>query len=136
VFEIGVATAKIFRVNPNTIKKRQAVPTSSETTPTTSEPKPRRKRREPPLKPLPTEGFCRLKQVLHVFPVSRASWYDGIRDGRYPKPIRIGKKMVAWRVEDIRRLLDVDIGDDVMASLEDEGREDRNRNRLGVSRTS
>lgn len=56
------------------------------------------------LTPLPAEGLIRMAQVLAVFPVGRTTWQNGVRSGRYPKPVRIGKSAVAWRVEDIRRL--------------------------------
>jgi len=55
---------------------------------------------------LPAEGFVRIREVLAVFPVSVSIWWAGIRSGQYPKPYRIGKRAVAWRVEDIRALID------------------------------
>ncbi|MBL8407519.1 MAG: AlpA family phage regulatory protein [Candidatus Accumulibacter sp.] len=54
---------------------------------------------------LPAEGYARLPQVLATFPVSKSAWWDGIRTGRFPKPVRLGARTVAWRVEDIRLLI-------------------------------
>lgn len=54
---------------------------------------------------LPKEGFAKIKTVLSVFPISRTQFYDGIKDGIYPKPIKLGKRSVAWRVSDIRELI-------------------------------
>lgn len=54
---------------------------------------------------LPAEGLIRLPTVLSVYPVARSTWWKGIREGRYPPPVRIGAKSVAWRVNDIRRLI-------------------------------
>ncbi len=54
---------------------------------------------------LPETGFMRLHEVLKVFPVSKSTWWAGVKDGRYPKPIKLGPKMTAWRVEDIRKLI-------------------------------
>ena len=54
---------------------------------------------------LPETGFVRLPDVLKVFPVSKSTWWAGVKDGRYPKPIKLGAKMTAWRVEDIRALI-------------------------------
>ncbi len=54
---------------------------------------------------LPAEGYARLPQVLAAFPVSKSTWWNGIRTGRFPKPVRLGPRTVAWRVEDIRRLI-------------------------------
>lgn len=54
----------------------------------------------------PLVGYLRLKQVLAIFPVSASTWWRGVRVGRYPKPVRLGKNMTAWRVEDIRALVE------------------------------
>ncbi|MCF6199421.1 MAG: AlpA family phage regulatory protein [Hyphomicrobiaceae bacterium] len=55
---------------------------------------------------LPPTGFLRLPQVLKLIPVGRASWWEGMKQGRYPKGVKIGKRSTAWRVEDIRDLID------------------------------
>jgi prophage regulatory protein len=55
---------------------------------------------------IPEFGFLRLKQVLEIFPVSKSTWYDGIKAGLYPKPVNLSPSTVAWRVEDIRRLVE------------------------------
>ena len=54
---------------------------------------------------LPTEGFVRLPQVLAVYPVGRSSWWAGVKAGRYPAPVKLGPRVTAWRVEDVRQLL-------------------------------
>jgi predicted DNA-binding transcriptional regulator AlpA len=55
---------------------------------------------------LPVEGFLRLGQVLTIYPVSRSSWWEGIRAGLYPPPYRLGVRSVGWKTSDIRRLVD------------------------------
>ena len=50
--------------------------------------------------------FLRLRQVLELFPVSRSTWYAGVKDGRYPAPIKIGSRAVAWLLIDIERLIE------------------------------
>lgn len=54
---------------------------------------------------LPKEGFVRLSTVLKLIPVSVATWYRGLKSGKFPKPINLGPNSVAWRVEDIRELI-------------------------------
>ena len=54
---------------------------------------------------LPETGFLRLPQVLKVFPVSKSTWWAGVKEGRYPQPVKLSPKMTAWRVEDIRALI-------------------------------
>ena len=50
--------------------------------------------------------LLRLPAVLNLFPVSRSTWYEGVKVGRYPSPVRLGPASVAWRGADIQRLLD------------------------------
>jgi len=54
---------------------------------------------------LPDEGFVLEKTVLALYPVGRTTWWQGVRDGRFPKPCRLSARRVGWRVSDIRRLL-------------------------------
>lgn len=54
---------------------------------------------------LPDTGFLRLPQVLMLVPVSKSSWWAGVREGRYPAAVKIGERCTAWRAEDIRDLI-------------------------------
>ena len=58
------------------------------------------------ISPLPKEGFVRLPQVLAVIPVSKTQFWEGIKTGKYPPPIKLGPRTTAWRVEDIRGLIE------------------------------
>jgi len=61
---------------------------------------------------MPQEGFMRITQICNhkgekgVVPISKSSWWSGVRDGRFPKPVKLGKRTTVWRVADIRRLID------------------------------
>ena len=50
------------------------------------------------------ERLLRLPEVLQRIPVSRSTWYQGIKTGLYPKGIRLGARIVAWREADIKKL--------------------------------
>lgn len=54
---------------------------------------------------MPNDLLLRLPQVLSIFPVSRSTWYAGIKIGRYPQPVSLGPRSVAWRSSDIQRLV-------------------------------
>ncbi len=54
---------------------------------------------------MPSEGLVRLPVVLKVLGVGKTTWWRGIKTGRFPKPVKIGPRMSAWRVEDIRALI-------------------------------
>lgn len=49
--------------------------------------------------------LLRLPQVLARVPVSRATWYSGIKTGRFPRPVYLGPRCVAWRQSDIDKLV-------------------------------
>lgn len=54
-------------------------------------------------------GVLRLRQIIAPegpIPVSRSTWWAGVKDGRYPKPIKLGPRITAWHVEDIRALIE------------------------------
>ena len=58
--------------------------------------------------PFPTTGFVRLKQILSPrgpVPVSKSTWWAGVRDGRFPKPLKLGARVTVWRAEDIATLI-------------------------------
>lgn len=66
---------------------------------------------------IPETGFLRIRQIIGdpkakppippVIPVSRSSWWNGVRIGRYPQPVRtLGARITAWRAEDIRLLIE------------------------------
>lgn len=55
---------------------------------------------------LPATGFVRLAIVLALFPVSKSSWFAGIKAGIYPQPVKLGPRMAAYRVEDIKALIE------------------------------
>lgn len=48
--------------------------------------------------------FLRLPQVLEIFPISKSSWWQGCKEGRFPKPLKLGPRTTVWRKSDIERL--------------------------------
>lgn len=54
---------------------------------------------------IPATGFLREPAVLSLIPVGRSTWWAGVKAGRYPKPVKLGARMTAWRAEDIAALI-------------------------------
>lgn len=57
---------------------------------------------------LPATGFVRLSGIIAPrgpIPVGRSTWWAGVKSGRFPKPVKIGPKSTAWRVQDVRELI-------------------------------
>jgi len=55
---------------------------------------------------LPDTGFVRLPTILSVFPVSKSTWWAGVKSGRYPLPVKLSPRTTAWPVESIRALIE------------------------------
>ena len=55
---------------------------------------------------LPQTGFLRLRQVLELIPVSRTAWFVGVKEGRFPAPVKLGKRTAAYRSTDILALIE------------------------------
>lgn len=65
---------------------------------------------------LPEKGYLRLYQIIgnpkanppivSLIPISKTSWWNGVKSGKYPKPVKLGKRTTAWRAEDISALLE------------------------------
>lgn len=66
---------------------------------------------------LPETGFLRLSQIIGnpkatppippIIPVKKSCWWDGVRSGRFPKPVKIGNgRGTFWKVEAIRALIE------------------------------
>lgn len=53
---------------------------------------------------LPKSSFVRLNQLiaLRIIPFSAATAWRRVRDGTFPKPVRISPQVTAWRVGEIR----------------------------------
>lgn len=54
---------------------------------------------------LPETGYVRLSTILKIIPVSKSTWWAGVKDGRFPKSVKLSPKITAWRVEDIQALI-------------------------------
>lgn len=62
--------------------------------------------------PADLKPLLKLPKVLALIPVSKAGWWAGVASGRYPAPVRIGARSVAWRQQDIAALMASFGGDD------------------------
>lgn len=55
---------------------------------------------------IPESGFLRIQTILQIFPIGKSTWWAGCRTGRFPKPIKIGKRTTVWKAEDIKSLVE------------------------------
>jgi prophage regulatory protein len=65
---------------------------------------------------LPSTGFLRLPHIIGdkkanpvippIIPVGKSTWWNGVKSGRFPTPVKISPRVTAWKVEDIRNLIE------------------------------
>lgn len=64
---------------------------------------------------LPRSGYVRLQFIIAPdgpLPFGRSTWWRGVKSGRFPKPVKLGPNTTAWKVEEIRKLIDRFAGND------------------------
>ena len=57
----------------------------------------------------PRTGLVRLKSILGPagpIPVTKSTWWAGVRSGRFPSPVKLGPSTTCWRAEDVCKLFD------------------------------
>jgi len=63
---------------------------------------------------LPETGFLRVWQIVGskksntppLIPIGRTTFLHGVKAGKYPKPVKLGERTIAWKVQDIRALIE------------------------------
>ena len=60
-------------------------------------------------------GFLRLSQIVGnpkanppippIIPISKSSWWAGVKSGKFPKPVKLGERTTVWSVDSIRALI-------------------------------
>jgi len=59
-----------------------------------------------PLGTLPEMGYVRQSQLIPaIFPFSSATLWRKVKAGTFPRPVKLGPRITAWKVEDIRALI-------------------------------
>jgi len=59
------------------------------------------------------DGLLRLIQIIGskkanippIIPISATSWWNGVKSGKYPKPIKLGPKTTAWRASEVMAIV-------------------------------
>jgi len=54
---------------------------------------------------VPDSAFIRLEQVIQLYPIGKSTFWAGVKSGRFPQPVKLGPNTTAWKVGDIRQLL-------------------------------
>jgi len=54
----------------------------------------------------PADALLRLSQVLSLIPVSRSNWWLGVKEGRYPSPIKLSPRVTVWKASEIHAFIE------------------------------
>ncbi len=57
------------------------------------------------LHPLEKEKLLTAAEVYSLLNIGRSTWYDGVKQGIFPSPVRLGERCVRWLASDIEKLL-------------------------------
>ncbi len=58
---------------------------------------------------LPRTGLLRLSQFVgrgKALPIAPSQWWEGVRSGIYPAPVKLGPKTTAWHAAKIHHLIE------------------------------
>ena len=66
--------------------------------------------------PLPESGYVRLSQIVGnpkavppippIFPFSKSTLWKKVKEGTFPKPVKLGPRITAWPVGPLRALIE------------------------------
>jgi prophage regulatory protein len=52
------------------------------------------------------DKLLRLSQIIpEILPISKTSWWNGVKSGIYPQPVKLGPRTTAWRESDVMRIV-------------------------------
>ncbi len=55
---------------------------------------------------IPATGFLRQKQVLKFIPISKSNLWLMVREGRFPRPTKLGPRTTVWKAEELREYIE------------------------------
>jgi prophage regulatory protein len=66
--------------------------------------------------PIPDTGYLRIWHIVGdkkrglppILPISKSTWWNGVKSGKYPKPVKLGSRITAWKADDIRKLIEAE----------------------------
>jgi len=61
----------------------------------------------PTFSPLTPGKLLRIKQFIpDILPMSKSKFWDGVKKGIFPQPVKLGPRVTAWKSEDLLALIE------------------------------
>ena len=51
------------------------------------------------------ERYIREREIIQILPISRATWWAGVKSGKFPAGIKLSPRVTVWRASDIEALM-------------------------------
>jgi predicted DNA-binding transcriptional regulator AlpA len=52
------------------------------------------------------DKLLRINQIIpDILPISKTSWWNGVKSGLYPQPVKLGPRTTAWRESDVMKIV-------------------------------
>lgn len=59
------------------------------------------------------DKLLRINQIIpDILPISKTSWWNGVKSGLYPQPVKLGRRTTAWRESDVMKIVSQGIKSD------------------------
>lgn len=58
------------------------------------------------IQPIPDSGYVRLNVILQNVPVCASTWWNWVRSGRAPKPVRLSPGVTVWDARQVRAMME------------------------------
>lgn len=50
-------------------------------------------------------GYLRINQVLQLIPVGKSTFWNWVKTGKAPPPVKLSERVTAWKAEDIHNFI-------------------------------
>ena len=51
------------------------------------------------------ERYIREREIIQILPISRATWWAGVKSRKFPAGIKLSPRVTVWRASDIEALM-------------------------------
>ena len=61
---------------------------------------------QPQIPSLPEFSLVRASQIVQMIPVSEATWWKWVREGKVKKGIKLGANVTVWKLADVKEFIE------------------------------
>jgi predicted DNA-binding transcriptional regulator AlpA len=61
---------------------------------------------QPQIPSLPEFSLVRVSQIVQMIPISEATWWRWVREGKVKRGIKLGANVTVWKLTDVREFIE------------------------------